>query len=85
MKSKELTRTQLLQIVSVIGLILGVIDIALSIYAQRAINWAVGISMIYFLYVLFDVNTTAAEKKIAEEEGYDLKKMAQKLKNGSTK
>lgn len=29
--------------------------------------------------------TTAAEKKIAEEEGYDLKKMAQKLKNGSTK
>ena len=55
MKSKELTRTQLLQIVSVIGLILGVIDIALSIYAQRAINWAVGISMIYFLYVLFDV------------------------------
>lgn len=56
MKSKELTRIQLLQIVCVIGLILGVIDITLSIYAQRAINWAVGISMIYFLHDLFDVN-----------------------------
>lgn len=30
-------------------------------------------------------STTAAEKKMAKDEGYDLVKMAQRLKNGSTK
>lgn len=29
--------------------------------------------------------TTSSEKKMAEEEGYDLKKMTKRLKNGSAK